>query len=123
LKVWHPRRTWHFADELPIARTPVLYPLVDVIRAWLPWALLTIFVFVWGLPAFKAGMAPTVLKFPVPGLHLQVAREAPVVPEREVEKAEYTLNLATAAGTSIFLAAIVSAFFLGIAPARFFRVF
>jgi lactate permease len=122
LKVWHPRTIWHFADEQPTAKTPVIYPRADVVRAWLPWVLLTIFVFVWGLPAFKAAMAPTVLKFPVPGLHQQVAREPPVVPDREIEQAVYTLNLGTAAGTSIFLAAIVSSFFLGITPVRFARV-
>jgi lactate permease len=42
----------------------------DVIRAWTPWAILTVFIFIWGLPPVKefwnSIFAP---KFPLDGLH------------------------------------------------------
>jgi lactate permease len=59
----------------------------------------------------------------VPGLHKQIARQPPVVEKREVENAFYTLNPLTATGTSIMLAALVSAAWLRVAPGRFLRLF
>jgi lactate permease len=136
LKVWKPKRIWHFPDETPAAepdatfqaqttpelRTKAPYTTGEIVSAWVPWMLLTLFVFVWGLPEFKKLLSPTVWALQVPGLHETIAREPPVVPAREVEKAVYTFNVTTAAGTSIFLAAILSAFWLRIGPGQFFVV-
>jgi lactate permease len=123
LRVWQPRETWHFKDEEPIKPQIMSYSTRKVIAAWVPWVLLTVFVFVWGLPDFKRLLSPTVVPIEVPGLHLRVARVEPVVPQREVEKAVYSFNPVTATGTSIFLAAIASAVWLRISPLRFVRIF
>jgi lactate permease len=55
LRVWQPRQIWHFSDEQPpgLARTaldepPTTYTRKQVLFAWVPWALLSIFVFLWG---------------------------------------------------------------------------
>jgi lactate permease len=93
-----------------------------VISAWVPWALLTLFVFVWGLPPVKKGLAPLTLKVPVPGLHREVARTPPVVPERQVEAAVYEFNALSMTGTGIFLAALASACWLRVGPLRLLRV-
>jgi lactate permease len=123
LRVWHPRVTWHFPDETPAKRLTLTYTRGQVIAAWMPWVLLSAFVFVWGLPDFKKLLEPTVLKIDVPYLHERVARQPPVVPQREVEKAVYTFNPLTATGTSIFLAAIVSALWMRVSAGCFLRVF
>ena len=51
-----------------------------MIRAWTPWAILTVFVGVWGLPPVKAAFngifAPA---FPIDGLHNLVEKMPPVV--------------------------------------------
>jgi lactate permease len=119
LRVWQPREVWRFPDEAPIAIQAVAYTRRQIFSAWVPWMLLTVFVFVWGLPAFKNALRRTVLELEVPALHNRVARERPVVPAREVEKGTFTFNALTATGTSIFLAALVSAVWLRIGMRRF----
>jgi lactate permease len=122
LRVWQPRDTWHFPDEVPPPRGELPYTARQVASAWVPWGLLTIFVFVWGLPGFKAMLKPTVLQVQVAGLHDRIAREPPVVEKREPEHALYDLNTLSATGTGIFLAALVSAVWLRVNPRRFLRV-
>ena len=122
LRVWRPKRIWHYPDEparTPSEAVPPTSP--QMISAWIPWVLLTVFVFVWGLPQFKTIMKPTVGSFQVPGLHQRIERTPPVVPKSHTEPAVYACNFTTAAGTSIFLAAIVSAMWLGVRPGQFVR--
>jgi lactate permease len=123
LRVWQPREVWRFPDEAPIELHTLTYTRRKIVSAWVPWVLLTVFVFIWGLPAFKNALSRTVLVLEVPALHNQVARERPVVPEREVEKGTFTFNALTATGTSIFLAALISAVWLRIGMRRFAAVF
>jgi lactate permease len=33
---------------------PIKHPTAAVVKAWTPWVILTVFVFVWGLPVTKA---------------------------------------------------------------------
>jgi lactate permease len=123
LRFWQPRPIWRFPDEEPTKRLALAYTRGQVASAWMPWILLTAFVFVWGVPQFKDQFKHTVAKVEVPGLHKQIARQPPVVEKREVENAFYTLNPLTATGTSIMLAALVSAAWLRVAPGRFLRLF
>jgi lactate permease len=119
LRVWHPRTIWrspslkgHETDSgeakppVPIVR----HSRAALIRAWTPWAILTVFVFVWGLPVVKTWLngiyAPS---FPIGGLHNMVEKVAPVVSKPTKEAAVYVLNLLSATGTGILLAAIVGA--------------
>jgi lactate permease len=131
LRVWRPARTWRFAGEPDLAgghdkaggvTPPPPEGRAAVLSAWVPWLLLTLFVFLWGLPAVKALLAGAGVKIPVPGLHDAIARTPPVVPARKPEEAVYDLNVLTATGTGIFLAAVLSAFWLGVAPVRFLRI-
>jgi lactate permease len=93
-----------------------------MISAWVPWALLTVFVFVWGLPQFKELLKPTTAVVQVPGLHKVIEREPPIVETRTRESAEYKCDFTSAAGTAIFFAAIVTAAWLGVGPVRFVRL-
>ena len=138
LRVWQPRSIWKFQDESarPIAvsdphpegngRSPVEkkeHSSRDIIYAWTPWILLSAFVFVWGLPDVKEALGATTLKQKVPGLHEVIVRGYPVVAKRKAEPAEYDFNWLGATGSGIFLAAIASAFWLRVTPARFLRIF
>ncbi len=147
LRVWRPRETWHFPHEVEekkadAAPADPVYTTRQIISAWVPWLLLTLFVFLWGLPEIKAWLGtpsrdqlkafaqseskievhPTYVLFQVPALHFRIARDQPVVSKREVERAIYELNWLAATGTGIFLAAILSAGWLGIGPGRFLRI-
>ena len=117
LKVWSPKQIWrsttlknHETDggeaQAPVA--PQVHPRADVIRAWLPWIILTVFVFIWGLPSVKTFFngiyAP---KFPIDGLHNMIEKMAPAVAVPTKEAAVYVFGLLSATGTGILLAAIV----------------
>ena len=117
LRVWKPKQIWrsvslkgHEADsgaaQAPVAVTQ--HPRADVIRAWTPWVILTVFVFIWGLPVvkgfFNGIFAP---EFKMNGLHLMIEKVAPVVSKPTKEGAIYVFSLLSATGTGILFAAIV----------------
>jgi lactate permease len=99
----------HPEGELAVAPpAPPRHTRAELLRAWMPWAILTIFVFIWGLPAVKAfwnGIyAPAI---PLSGLHNLVQKMPPVVALPTKEAAVYTFALLSATGSGIFVAAIV----------------
>ena len=89
------------------------------LRAALPWLLLTVLVFTWGLPAVRGTLdswfAP---KIAVPRLHQGIERMPPVVAAPQVEAAEFNLNLLSATGTALLLAGTVAGFCLGRSPGQ-----
>jgi lactate permease len=123
LRVWKPKEEWHFAGEPPPAVAPTTHTRRQIISAWVPWALLTAFVFVWGLPAAKKELGAASVQVNVPWLHERVTRTQPVVERSEPEKAVFDFNWLSATGTGIFLAAVASALWMRIAPVRFVLVF
>jgi lactate permease len=92
-------------------------------RPWLPWGILTVTIFAWGTRPVKESLdriaAPS---FPVPGIHQQVMRTPPVVPVAKVEKVELRLNLLSATGTGILLAAVASGLWMGFSARRLLRI-
>jgi lactate permease len=88
-----------------------------VLKAWMPWIILSVFVFAWGTPQVKTWLDSIwIAKFPVEGLHNLVQKVPPVVAKPVPEAAVYALNLLSAAGTGILLSAIVSGFLIGYGP-------
>jgi lactate permease len=115
LRWWKPRTTW----ARPEAGTAVLAetaapPRRAVREAWLPWLLLSVAVFVWGLPPFKVFLnglsAP---RFAVPFLDKVVERVPPVVAAARAEEAVFTLNWLSATGTSILVAGLLAGVWMG----------
>ena len=92
-------------------------------RPWVPWLILTLAIFAWGTRPVKETLdrlaSPS---FPVPGIHQQVMRTPPVVRVSKVEKVELKLNVLSATGTGIWLAAVVSGLLMGYAPRQLLRV-
>src|SRR6202041_1322084 len=122
---WQPKRIWGFENEgKREARGTHGHSRSLVTRAWVPWLVLSIVVFLWGLPSVKAKLdklsAP---KFPVVGLHLMVQRVPPVVRKPTPEAAVYSLNWLTATGSGILVAAIVSGFIMGFNPWKLAQVY
>jgi lactate permease len=133
LRVWQPKTKWtspnlkgHKASDatLPVEETVKTYSSGEVIQAWIPWLILTVFVFVWGLPPVKAFLngifAP---KFVMEGLNNLVMKMPPVVPTPHAEAAVYVLNLLSATGTGILLAAIVGALVMKYNPIDIVKTF
>jgi lactate permease len=99
LRFWQPRTIWRFKHENggtpnPAAEQQSQLSRRTVFIAWMPWILLSIFVFLWGLPQVKALLNSfhgiSIFKFPVPLLHQAVFRTAPVVPQPKAEDAVFT---------------------------------
>jgi len=90
----------------------------------MPFAVLSIFVLVWGLPAIKNPLNKKITPiYNVPYLHNAVTCAAPVVTKPMPEPARYDFNWLTATGSGCFLAAIVSGLLLGLGPAQLTKVF
>ena len=83
-------------------------------RAWTPWIILALCVFLWGTPQVRASLDGIWLeKLSVAGLHEMVQKVPPVVAAPHLESAIFNLNLLSATGTGILLAALVSGLYLG----------
>ena len=133
LRVWQPKKIWTSpsmrghdpsAAEAKPAQPVVRYSRAQLINAWMPWLILSVFVFVWGLPSVKAALngifAPA---FPMDGLHNLIEKMPPVVPNPTKEGAVYTLNLLSATGTGILLSALISALVMRYSPAAIVGTF
>ncbi len=125
LRVWRPRDRWEpgGAGVGPSA-PPVMHSRADLRRAWMPWLILSVLVFVWGLPQVKSLLdSVSIVRFPVSGLHNLILRVPPVVAAARPEPAVFTLNWLSATGTPIFLAAIVAGLGMGYSFAGLARVY
>src|SRR5262245_45813736 len=126
LRYWRPKETWRFPDEPAVPDpAPSDGPALtrrSMISAWMPWVLLTLFVFAWGLPPVKKLLNQLTPQWGIPGLHKAIVRSAPVVPVPKAEDAQFDFVWLSATGTGILLAAVASAFWLRVRPGRFVRL-
>jgi lactate permease len=120
----------------------------EVRQAWVPWILLSCFIFVWGLPQWKAwtnGQAAlqvaaaadhpvhllpqlppgiTMISVPVPYLHEVVLRAPPVAPPgAPPEKAVFVFNWLSATGTGILFAAVVCGLLMRFSLLELLRIY
>ncbi len=165
LHFWKPKKIWRFDYDReaaqPVAEpgkiaddmggewsskkfdgyaAPRKYPFGTVLKAWMPFAILSIFVFAWGYPSVKLAInEATTPAFRVvqvdgtirpgnpgwdwPYLHNLVTRAAPVVSKPTPEAARYDFNWLSATGSGCFLAAIVAGLLLGLSPLRLMKIF
>jgi lactate permease len=126
LKIWHPRDIWLLPGERELPTTPVeaTHARAELVRAWVPWLILSVLVFVWGLPQMKAWLdALSLLQIPIPGLHNAISRVPPVVATPRPEPAIFLLNWLSATGTGILLAAIIAGFVMRYSPMELLRMY
>jgi len=106
------------------AAAPSRHSRKELVRAWLPWVVLSLFVFVWGIPQVKAFLdGASIVRFPVPGLDKLVLRVPPVVPSATAEPAVFTFNWLSFTGSGILAAALVSGLLMGFSPRRLGRAY
>ena len=118
LKVWHPRHIWESTGDESDGPVAVgvahKHSSREVVQAWTPWIILSVLVFVWGLPQFKALLdGLSIARIQMPGLHNLVQRTPPVVPTARPEAAIFLLNWLSATGSGILVAAIVAGLVMG----------
>src|ERR1019366_6286652 len=136
LKIWHPKTIWgherHQEGEHRAARGHHGYSRAEVVRAWLPWLVLSVFCFCWcTYPGKKIMNTPervftsmstwstppskiTNPQFPVTGLNRLSQRMPPVVVKPTPEGAVFGFNWLSATGSGILFAAIISGFIMGL---------
>ena len=159
LKIWKPKKVWTSTklagheeesgaphpepEDVPRPRDPAA-----IRRAWMPWVILTVFVFVWGLPEFKkavdtqavvsadgqsvlddkgkAKVAANPLTAPVfkfERIHEKIEKTPPVVPKVKKEEAVYKLNWLSTTGSGILLAALLAGLLMGYRPGQLLAVY
>jgi lactate permease len=155
LRVWTPKTIWRttalkgrdndVATDASAAMQLTKHDRATVIRAWVPWLVLSVFVFLWGVPQIKdllngstkkvemvdgvkketkvpyAWDGMTKLDFPVVGLHDQVEKVPPVVAKAHTEKAVFSLNWLSATGSGILLAALLAGLYMRYSPGEILR--
>ncbi|WP_019140896.1 L-lactate permease [Noviherbaspirillum massiliense] len=132
LKVWKPAQIWtsaagKFSGAAPESTAGSQlhnYQRGEVIRAWLPWLILSVLVFIWGIPEWKKFLdGVSVLKFEWAGLHKMVQKMPPVVSKATPEAAVYTLSWLSATGSGILVAAVISGLIMGYKVGELFKVY
>jgi lactate permease len=134
LRVWKPSDDWKAVDIAPTSN-PGTPGQGTVLRAWMPWMILTACLFVWGLPQakklldgkatatmpVKSLIAPDVA---VPGLHQLVQRSPPVaLPSAKPESAIFQFHWLSATGSGILLAALVAGLSMGCSWKEMARIY
>ncbi len=92
-------------------------------RAWAPWVSLSVFVFIWSLPAVKNFLEAQSPKFPVPWIDHAIQRMPPVVPTPVAEAVLFKLDWLAATGTALLAAAVVAGLALGLRPSEMARLY
>ena len=136
LKFWQPKDNRDTGGPAVAPSRNSVHTQSQVIRAWVPWVLLSLLVFLWGVPQMKdflngdyriktiAGEivtheGSTKISFPIAALHSVVVRTPPVVasptPEKPTrpEEAVFTFNWLSATGSGILVSAIITGFIMG----------
>jgi lactate permease len=126
LRYWQPRERWGMSgvEAPPPGEAGHGHSGREVARAWMPWIILSVVVFIWGLPQTKAFLDGTSLvRFPVPGLHNLVQRVPPVVAKPTPEPAVFNLNWLSATGSGILVAALAAGLAMGYRARELARVY
>jgi lactate permease len=142
--VWHPKTRFLLRSERAAAQAATgqagsewkyKYTAGQTAYAWTPWAILILCCAIWGMPKWKTTLNnlfsnvkvdTTFLGSPLkgtlslpawdmPALHNKVQRTPPVAPATaKPEAARFNINWLSAAGTGVFVAALLSGLVLGL---------
>jgi lactate permease len=148
IRFWRPKETWRFERDLapttgfsaskpkPGGSPVASLTATRVARAWMPFALLTVTVLIWGIPAIKPWGTPAVKdwldnrlswKPELSWLHLQVAKGSAVTGHatplpQDYEKAQVEVVPLSSTGTAVFVAALASGYLLGLSTTEMARL-
>jgi lactate permease len=164
LMFWKPKTIWRFEEDggpRPVVKAGSAVPGVSggstgpgvhqysagrTFKAWLPFLILSVFVFLWGYKPVKdwmnihttpnwAARGPdgSVVKNPdgkpklnsgwATPIHNKISRDAPVVPKPAPEGAKFAFIWLSATGTGCFLAAIIGGLIRGVSIGKLLAIF
>ncbi|MGO4669642.1 L-lactate permease [Bosea sp. 2RAB26] len=129
LQIWKPREIWaspalrghDISAEgriIPAVSTERPAP-AQVWMALAPWIIVCAILLIWGTDWFKTSVNSwAVWSYPVPDLHNQIAKVAPVAPRPTPEAAVFSFTWLSYTGSGMLIAAIISGFVMGFTPGR-----
>ena len=150
LLFWKPKKIWRFEDEgghimvTPAGKSvpsvsgasgPEIhsYSFGQTFKAWLPFLILSVFVFLWGYKPVKTMLNKTTPAWttaegkPRGGwetpIHNKISRDKPVVGKPTPEAARFPFIWLSATGTGCFLAAIIGGLIRGVNPVKLLTIF
>jgi lactate permease len=134
LQVWKPKEIWtspalrsrdDSAATMP--KPPAPGPKPSHAQMWasfVPWIIVCAILLLWGTDWFKKMVNPIATwAYPVPGLHNQILKVAPVVAQPTPEGAVFAFTWMSYTGTGMLIAAIISGFIMGFGPGRLVKAY
>lgn len=117
LRFWKPSQVWRFEGETPVNLSGAAPSAGVVLRAWVPYIILAVMVFFWGLPIFKGMLdnmsgALATKGFAWPALDGMVDRTQPIVAQNAPYAAYFKFNWLSAGGTAILLSGLIAVPFM-----------
>jgi lactate permease len=111
LKYWKPQVGWRFSEEPPQTLDSNLkYSVGQVIKAWSPFIIMTLFIIAWGLDPVKGALNSIgILKFEIPGLNMINKADGTPLAIKPFE-----LNYLSAPGTALLFTSIIAIPLLGV---------
>jgi lactate permease len=151
LLFWKPKRIWRFEEDggpIAVTRAGGAMPSVSggsngpevhtysagrTLQAWMPFLILSVFVFLWGFKPVKTQLNKTTPAWTTPEgkprggwetpIHNKISRDKPVVPKPTPEGAKFPFIWLSATGTGCFLAAILGGIIRGVSPVKLMTIF
>ena len=111
LRYWKPKSIWRFSEEpQQTINASKKYSAGEVLTAWSPFIIMTMFIIAWGLQPVKDALNSIgIMKFDIPGLNgtIMKADGTPLVIK------PFEFNYLSAPGTAVLLATLISIPLLG----------
>ena len=121
LKYWKPKTIWRFKEEPAVQLdSTVKHPALEILRAWSPFIIMTLFIVAWGLQPVKEVLNSIgFTKFQIPGLDGSILKPdgSPLVIKA------FDFNYLSAPGSAVILATLLSIPLIGISFKESIKIF
>ncbi len=121
LKYWKPKTIWRFKEEPAVQLdSTVKHPALEILRAWSPFIIMTLFIVAWGLQPVKEVLNSIgFTKFQIPGLDGSILK-----PDGSVLAIKaFDFNYLSASGSAVVLATLLSIPLIGISFKESIKIF
>lgn len=114
LRFWKPKNVWRFPgeDDQGAPASAGRYQAGEVIRAWTPYLIVTVAVFICGHGGYKDLVSGTFINLEWPLLHNLVEKGPPIESSAKLYEAVFKFEFLKAAGTAIFASGLLSSFIM-----------
>jgi lactate permease len=121
LKYWKPKTQWRFREEpQQTIDTDLKFSTGQVVKAWLPFLIMTIMVIAWGLQPTKDALNSLgTIKFMIPGLENAIMKEGGSI----LAIKPFEFNFLSTPGTAVLISVFISLPLIGVSFKEGIKVF